>query len=525
MTEATRLRMLSPVRGSLLVALALLCGACGEERRPGAIMTDASVSDLGARLDASRLDIVPVDPCGPPTCGPVERCGVGADGGPASGNGVDDDCDGFVDEGCACVPGESRPCFNGPSDRRGVGACRDGVARCTELAAWVGGECRGATLPSAEVCNGMDDDCDGAPDNGLTGCATTLRCPTSFGVAPLAEFRLDGATVDPMAQGFAWQVSCPEGVSPCPAPVDPSASLLRVSFPRAGIYSVTLRLTRSGREESCVFPVYVQGRGLRVELDWDRKGGIGAPGVDMDLHVAPIDARRVESYRWFTPEDCYFQTCKAPGGTVRWSVDDADTRFAPSASAEGCASSPPPWGAMWTASGRCWNPRLDVDNIECDPSLTDAQSPSYCFPENAAVDDPASDVTFRLMVNFYRDHGTCADGDASNDVVHPTVAIHCGGVTRAVLGDVDDGQVPMRCQDNPSLGSANWSWLVADVRFADNACGVRDCAVRPLRAAQGRYTACSAATEVDDVCVDPGGRVFVRNAGSRPVDSELAESR
>jgi hypothetical protein len=517
-------RTLPPVRSRALVWFLLLAPGCGGDRRPSALTFDAATLDV-ARADASRPDVVPVDPCAPSPCAAEERCGVAPDGGMASGNGLDDDCDGFVDEGCACSPGEARVCFNGPIDRRGVGACRDGIARCTELAAWVGNECRETTVPAAEVCNGLDDDCDGATDNGLLSCATTLRCPASFGAAPLAEFTLDARTVDPMAESYAWEVGCPGGVSPCPAPVDAMSPTLRVAFPRAGIYPVTLRVRRAGREETCRFPVYVQGRGLRVELDWDRKGGIGAPGVDLDLHLAPMDARRVQSYRWFTPEDCYFQTCKAPGGTVRWAVDDADLRFAPSATAEGCASSPPPFGARWVTAGRCWNPRLDVDNIECDPTITDAQNPSFCFPENAAVDDPPSDVTFRLMVNFYRDHGTCSDGDARNDVVLPVLRVHCGGIERATLGSADDGVVPMRCADNPSVGSLNWSWLAGDVRFVDNACGVRDCAVRPLRATMGQFPRCEAVREEQDVCADALGRVFVRRAAARPVDADLGESR
>lgn len=479
---------------------------------------------MGVGRDVPSLDVKPVDPCGPPVCGPTERCGAGVDGGAGAGNGVDDDCDGLVDEGCACVPGETLPCFTAGADRRGVGACRDGLARCTELAAWVGNECRGATLPSTETCNGLDDDCDGATDEGLARCATSVRCPASFGTAPLREFTVDGRTIDPEAQAFSWSVACPEGIAPCPTPTDPNASTLRVAFPRAGIYRVTVTTTREGRTDTCRFPIYVQGRGLRVELDWDRKGGEGAPGVDMDLHLAPIDRRRVDSFRWFTPNDCYFLTCKAPGGTVQWSLDASDTRFAPSVGTESCASSPPPWGARWTASGRCWNPRLDVDNITCDPALTDARDPRYCFPENAAVDEPSPDVTFRVMVNFYRDHGTCADGDPRNDEVHPVLAIHCGGVQRAAVGSVDDGLVAMRCADNPEIGSTNWSWLAADVRFVDNACGIRDCRVTPLRAPPGRFPSCATVSPEADVCADPLGRVFVRRAGGRPVDSELAES-
>jgi hypothetical protein len=69
---------------------------------------------------------------------------------------VDDDCDGAVDEGCECTTGASRPCG------REVGACVVGTQRC--LAGLWESACDGAVLPSPEVCNTVDDDCDGMVD-------------------------------------------------------------------------------------------------------------------------------------------------------------------------------------------------------------------------------------------------------------------------------------------------------------------------------------------------------------------------
>jgi hypothetical protein len=73
----------------------------------------------------------------------------------ACGNRVDDDCDGEVDEDCGCSPGQTQAC--GTSE----GACRAGLQTCFE-GAW--GECAGTTGPQAERCNGEDDDCDGRTD-------------------------------------------------------------------------------------------------------------------------------------------------------------------------------------------------------------------------------------------------------------------------------------------------------------------------------------------------------------------------
>jgi hypothetical protein len=77
---------------------------------------------------------------------------------------IDHDCNGMVDDGCACRDGAVRDC--GPSDGMGgileTGECTRGLQQC------IGGiwtmSCAGAVNPRAEVCNGLDDDCDSRID-------------------------------------------------------------------------------------------------------------------------------------------------------------------------------------------------------------------------------------------------------------------------------------------------------------------------------------------------------------------------
>jgi hypothetical protein len=95
-------------------------------------------------------------------------------------NGIDDNCDGTIDEGCECTPpGSYRECG---SD---VGECRKGMQRC-ENGIW--GNCSGGVSPKIEVCDARDNDCDGVVDNvdNETSINTT-RCACYNGNYPLYE--------------------------------------------------------------------------------------------------------------------------------------------------------------------------------------------------------------------------------------------------------------------------------------------------------------------------------------------------
>jgi hypothetical protein len=83
------------------------------------------------------------------------------------GNGIDDNCNGQIDEGCACTPGETRPCGSK------IGICRQGIVACNKDGQW-GTECVGGIKPKPEeICyNGLDDNCNGEVDEGCTPAIT-----------------------------------------------------------------------------------------------------------------------------------------------------------------------------------------------------------------------------------------------------------------------------------------------------------------------------------------------------------------
>ena len=105
---------------------------------------------------------------------------------PAAGrdvcNGVNDDCDadGRVDE-----DGDV-PCYTGEAGTRGVGLCEDGLRVCADgvLPGEEPADCTEQVTPVEEVCNGLDDDCDGAADedfdldgDGYATCGVPCELP------------------------------------------------------------------------------------------------------------------------------------------------------------------------------------------------------------------------------------------------------------------------------------------------------------------------------------------------------------
>ncbi|MBE2251378.1 MAG: putative metal-binding motif-containing protein [Myxococcus sp.] len=156
------------MRGRFIVGVVLVSLGCGRETRimntidagpplPMVSCLDADgdgVPGTGSCEGEPRVDCKDNDPLAYP--GASELC-----------NGRDDDCDGEVDEG---LP---RTRYYRDDDLDGVGAAPagEGCMAPPEGTVTASGDCNDADAAvrpgAAEQCNGGDDDCDGAIDNGL----------------------------------------------------------------------------------------------------------------------------------------------------------------------------------------------------------------------------------------------------------------------------------------------------------------------------------------------------------------------
>ncbi|MDI1483685.1 MopE-related protein [Polyangium sp. y55x31] len=96
----------------------------------------------------------------------------------------DDDCNGIIDNvgspgsPCLCVNGTEQDCYDGPPGTAGQGTCIPGKQAC------VNGQfktCTGQKIPTVEICNGLDDDCNGQKDDGVSGVGEVCFLPQYAG--------------------------------------------------------------------------------------------------------------------------------------------------------------------------------------------------------------------------------------------------------------------------------------------------------------------------------------------------------
>ncbi|HEY2749231.1 MAG TPA: hypothetical protein VGL86_31655 [Polyangia bacterium] len=458
---------------------------------------DMSVDDTGDGGGAYDNDFAVNSMCVPPQmatecaspipanagCQATEDCG--SDG---SGNGLDDNCNGMVDEGCACLPGAVEKCFVGPPGRRGVGGCTDGNATCQggEFGSW--GPCVGSIGPQPETCDKLDNDCNGCADDGLC-CNAAIDCPAPGDPRiapkpPYTDVPLSGELFFPGA-ATSWKWTIVGG--PCDQLFYSTTLLHNQSFTLTGAnmkdavahftlsgdYTVTLTVVGAdGQTYSCTWVQHIIGPGVRFEMCWDNSDS----GDDIDLHVHKPGTTTA----WFStngstdgsnnnPDDCYYINCKAE----EYPMPDPSTPIPnwgyANTNISSCIGSPE--GMDWQSNlGACHNPRLDIDNVGDAPGT----------PENINIDNPTNGQSFRAAVHFYN--------KSSSTDEHPMVNVYCGGTLKATFGKAPNTLTGFNEGDEYGKGLL---WRVADVAaVVDGSGNTTDCnvtAIHPPGTTTGYY--------------------------------------
>lgn len=437
---------------------------------------DVIQDDDAGQADSGPPPVVDEDRC-PPSAIIDEGCmdlGGESEGSAGLCDGLDNDCNGAVDEACPCEAGTVQECFLGPPGRASTGACSMGRQTCIGIAEFEGwGPCQGGTLPSVEQCDSLDNDCNGCTDE-IEGCEPTIDCPgpgdprVPVGT-PFATYTLDAADFyrGGEATAYRWRV----GGSGCDQMflgIDGSSASqtngqlsyqvmgqgrqqMGVQFTLSGEYPVTLEVDqRDGETLSCSFPVTVGAGGLRVELCWEETGPTSRNNpVDLDLRMG-LHGHTVD---WMGTSDCSRTTC-VPGmtsGPPFGHVKTWDTTACVAGIDVGLDQ-------VWELLGYCWNPRLDLDNI----NETDVYR-----AENINLDFPRDDETFRVAVQ----HRSVAGIEA-----HPLVNVYCGGKLAGSFGGPD---APL--EGFGVEGESQELWRVADVQMQVDGSGrTTGCSLQPL---------------------------------------------
>ncbi len=175
------------------------CGECG--RLPQEVCNGRD-DDCDGRTDEGTLNA-----CGECGQAPVEVCNPGNEC-------VDDDCDNRIDEGLNCPACNCQP---------QVEQCNGRDDDCdNEIDEGVLNRCGQCGAEPAEICNGLDDDCDGSLDEAFPEAGQ--RCGEAIGVCTQGNFRcVSGALVCGGGNAPSQEV-CDDLDNDCDGQVDEGAA-------------------------------------------------------------------------------------------------------------------------------------------------------------------------------------------------------------------------------------------------------------------------------------------------------------
>jgi hypothetical protein len=117
-------------------------------------------------------------------------------------NGLDDNCNGALDESSTGAGKISQNCYSGPPNTQGRGVCVAGTQECnsapgSNMTSY--GVCMGERVPTPELCNNQDDDCDGDIDDGFDVDNDGFRACVACGLSTNCDCDDSNASIRPGA--------------------------------------------------------------------------------------------------------------------------------------------------------------------------------------------------------------------------------------------------------------------------------------------------------------------------------------
>jgi hypothetical protein len=349
-------------------------------------------------------------------------------------NGIDDDCDGATDED----PTDGSTWY-ADADGDGYGDAGQTVEGCDPGEGWTEepGDCddsEAAVHPGAEeICNGIDDDCDGETDEGLQQLWW----------------------VDADGDGYGDPEQVIEACEQAPGTADPALGA-DCDDANSAIHPAATELC-NGYDDDCDALVDDEDPDLADPSTWyaDKDGdGWGDPSADIQACEAPsgyveeawdCDDDDSAFHPGATEDDCTDPNDYNCDGAVAWADSDGDGW----AACEECDDSDP--AVHPDADERCNGYDDDCDGLVDEDDAIDAAA-WYADADGDGYGDASSSTSAcNEPTGFVADSSDCDDGDAAT---FPGAAELCNDSDDDCDGLVDD--------DDPDLGDPSTWYADSD---------------------------------------------------------------
>ena len=156
---------------------------------------------------------------------------------------------------CPCTPKSTKPCYQGPMGTASKGNCKNGKRTCSAQGVW--GACYQQVLPTPELPDGKDNNCDGKIDDGYTdlqihslsvsqisvqvgGLVRVTVCSTNRGKGSTDPFKIrlyfsvDSKDIPVRAQALTGSAKLPSDISysALKAGLSPNCQNRQIEIPR-----------------------------------------------------------------------------------------------------------------------------------------------------------------------------------------------------------------------------------------------------------------------------------------------------